>query len=228
MGQHDPLGLSGGTRGVNNGGYILRCRQCRGCAHRRRCPRLQPLRQRHHTRLAGYWGHLVLQISHHHRVQRIHCIAGVAQALPLAQAGQDQQADLCVVKNIGNAGRVVGGVHRHRDGANLQRRLVHAHGIHTVRQPNAHTIAVAHTALLHGTPKARDSGPRLLPAVLLPGQILACKFTVCGQRRRSSYTCLQCMGQSRLQPGFNNRCAHSNDDKKCTKAQPRATLWQCL
>ena len=209
MREHHALGLARGARGVDDGRHIFSLRQGGGRCICQRFAFLQPLRQAEHAGFARLGRYIFWQINDHHRTQAGHGVFGATHALPLAQAGQHQQADFCIVKNVGNAGGVIGAVHGHRNRSNLQGRLVHAHGIYAVGQPDAHTVCMHNAAALQGTAVLHHGCPHFVPAQLLPGQVFAHRFTIGWQCGAGSNTCLQHMGQAGLLPWWRDSYAHT-------------------
>ena len=143
VGQHHPLGFSGGAAGVNDGRQIFRLGRRGQCLRRRglgqpgrQCRDGRPL----HGRLGGKVGSGRMgRVGYHHLLQVRQWRADVADALPLLRLGDDEQRNLCILQDIGDAARVVDGVQRHRHAAGGQHGLVNAHRVQPIRQQDGDT-----------------------------------------------------------------------------------------
>ena len=175
MGQHHPLGFSGGAAGVNDGRQIFRL-GCRGQCLRRRglgqpgrqCRDGRPLRRRlgGKTR-SGRMG----RVGYHHLLQVRQWRADVADAFPLLRLGDDEQRNLCILQDVGDAARVVDGVQRHRHAAGGQHGLVNAHRVQPIRQQDGDTRPQGQVRRGQGTAPVGHplSGLRPAQAGPLPG-----------------------------------------------------------
>ena len=111
------------------------------------------------------------RVGYHHLLQVRQWRADVADALPLLRLGDDEQRNLCILQDIGDAARVVDGVQRHRHAAGGQHGLVNAHRVQPIRQQDGDTRPQGQVRRGQGTAPVRHPLLGLRPAQAgpLPG-----------------------------------------------------------